>query len=78
LKIGYESVSRDEGEMGRVNTKYRKVIELFYEKTGEVVRTIRFHSPKEFDEFVKGFKEIRYPGYSWRYRDKEEKKEKHE
>ena len=33
-------------------------------KTGGIVRTICFRIPKEFDEFVKGFKEMRYPGYS--------------
>jgi hypothetical protein len=48
----------------------KKVIELFDEKTGSVIRTICFRSPKEFDEFVKGFKEMRYPGYGWRYKDK--------
>lgn len=64
--------------MGRVRTKYKKVIVLLNEKTGEVVRTIIFRSPKEFNEFVKGFKEMRYPGYGWRCRDKVKKKEKHE
>jgi len=61
---------RDAGEMGQVKTKFKKVIELFNEKTGEAVRTIIFRSPKEFNEFVKGFKEMRYPGYGWRYRTK--------
>ena len=64
--------------MGQVRTKHKKVIELFDEKTGEVVRTICFHHPKEFDEFTKGFQAMRYPGYVWRYRDKEKKKKKHE
>ncbi len=49
-----------------------------YEKTGEVVRVIRFHTPNEFNEFLKGFKAMGYPGYGWRYKDKEKKKEKHE
>ncbi|MBE3122818.1 MAG: hypothetical protein IMZ43_09435 [Thermoplasmata archaeon] len=62
--------------MGRIRTKNKEVIELFDEKTGGVVRTIYFRSPKEFDEFVKGFKAMRYPGYGWRYRDKEKKKKK--
>jgi hypothetical protein len=53
-------------------------IELFDEKTGVVVRTIRFHNSISFDEFLKGFKAMRYPGYSWRYGDKEKKKKKHE
>jgi len=42
-------------------------IELFDEKTGVVVRTIRFHNLISFDEFLKSFKAMRYPGYSWRY-----------
>lgn len=45
-------------------------IELFDEKTGHVVRTIRFRNSISFDEFLKGFKAMRYPGYSWRYSDK--------
>ena len=52
--------------MSRFRTKNIKVIELFDEKTGGVVRTIYLHSPKELDEFVKDFKEMRYPGYVWR------------
>ncbi|MBE3136938.1 MAG: hypothetical protein IMZ43_06060 [Thermoplasmata archaeon] len=74
MKSGYEMVGRGGGEMGRVRTKCKKVIELFNEKTGEVVRIISFRSLKEFDEFVKGFKEMRYPDYGWRYRDKVKKK----
>ena len=31
---------------------------------------ICFYSPKEFDKFIKDFKEMRYPGYGWRYKDK--------
>jgi len=64
--------------MGRVRTKHKKVIELFDEKTGEVARTICFRNSIVFDEFLKGFKAMRYPGYGWRYRDGGEKKEKHE
>jgi hypothetical protein len=75
LKNDYELVDRDGGEMGRVKMKDKKVIELFNEKTGEVVRTICFHNSNQFNEFVEGFKEMRYPGYSWRYRDKVRKKE---
>jgi len=45
--------------MSRFRTMNKKVIELFDEKTGDVIRTICFHSPKEFDKFVKGFKEMR-------------------
>ncbi len=44
-----------------------KKIELFNEKTGVVVRTIRFHNRISFDEFLKGFRAMRYPGYGWRY-----------
>jgi hypothetical protein len=50
-------------------------IELFDEKTGVVVRTIRFKNLISFDEFLKSFKAMRYPGYSWRYIDKGKKKE---
>lgn len=50
-------------------------IELFDEKTGVVVRTIRFRNSISFDEFLKSFKAMRYPGYSWRYIDKEKKKD---
>lgn len=64
--------------MSRFRTMNKKVIELFDEKTGGVVRTICFRSPKEFDEFIKGFKEMRYPGYAWRYSDKSRKKEKND
>jgi hypothetical protein len=49
-------------------------IELFSEKTGVVVRTIRFHNSISFDEFLKGFGAMRYPGYSWRYSSKGKKK----
>ena len=59
--------------MGRVGTKYREVIELFDEKTGEVVRAILFRNSRAFDEFLKDFKAMRYPGYGWRYRDKGKK-----
>jgi hypothetical protein len=68
-------VGKDRGEMGRVRMKDKKVIELFNEKTMEVVRTICYHDQKQFDEFVKGFKEMRYPGYGWRCRDKGRTKE---
>ena len=64
--------------MGRIGTKYKKVIELFDEKTGNVVRVIRFRNSKTLDEFLIDFKAMRYPGYGWRYVDKGKKKEKHE
>ncbi|MCJ7572482.1 MAG: hypothetical protein MUO82_11530 [Candidatus Thermoplasmatota archaeon] len=50
-------------------------IELFDEKTGVVVRKISFHNLISFDEFLKSFKAMRYPGYSWRYSGKGKKKE---
>jgi hypothetical protein len=62
--------------MSRFRAKGKKVIELFDEKTGSVIRTISFYSPKEFDEFIKSFNEMRYPGYGWRYIDKGRKKGK--
>ncbi len=58
--------------------KYKVVIELFDEKTGDVVRVIRFRNSIAFDEFLKDFKAMRYPGYGWRYRDKGKKKGKNE
>jgi len=62
--------------MGRYSTKDRVVIELFNEKTGEIVRKIRFRNSIAFNEFLKDFKAMRYPGYSWRYIDKRERSEK--
>ena len=64
--------------MSRIGTKYKEVIELFDEKTEELVRVIRFRNSTEFDKFLKNFKAMRYPGYGWRYGDKRKKKEKHE
>jgi hypothetical protein len=60
--------------MTRFRAKQKKIIELFDEQTGNVIRTILFHSPKEFNEFIKSFKEMKYPGYGWRYIDKRRKK----
>ena len=50
--------------------KNKTKIELFAEKTGNVIRVIRFQKSKDFDEFLKGFGEMRYPGYGWRYKKK--------
>ena len=58
--------------------KYREVIELFDEKTGEVVRLVHFYTPNEFNEFLKDFNVMRYPGYGWRYIDQGKKKGKNE
>jgi hypothetical protein len=63
-------------KMSRDETKYKQAIELFDEKTGHVVRVIRFRNSVAFDEFLKDFKAMRYPGYSWRYIDKGKKKRK--
>jgi len=62
-------------KMIRYRAKGKKVIELFDKNTGEAVRTICYRNPKQFNEFVKGFKAMRYPGYDWRYKDNAEKKE---
>ncbi len=35
--------------------KFSEVVELFDEKTNNVVRVIRFRSSKDFDKFFKGF-----------------------
>jgi len=55
---------------GRVRTKYKELIELFDKKKGDIVRVIRYRNSTAFDEFLKGFKAMRYPGYSWKYSDK--------
>ena len=56
--------------------KYYRAIELFTEKTGEVVRIIRFRRQKEFSEFLNSFERMRYPGYNWRYKEKIRRKMK--
>jgi len=61
--------------MSRVGTKYKVVIELFNEGSGEVVRLIRFRNSAEFDEFLNSYRAMRYPGYGWRYKDKRKKHE---
>jgi hypothetical protein len=50
--------------------KFREAIELFDEKTNEIVRKIRFKNPTDIYKFLDDFKAMRYPGYSWRYIDK--------
>ena len=54
--------------------KFREVVELFDEKTNEIVRKIHFKNPKDFDKFIEDFTLTRYPGYSWRYEDKSKKR----
>ena len=58
--------------------KFRKAVELYDEKTDEIVRKIRFKNPKDFNKFLEDFKSMRYPGYSWRCIDKDKKKGKNE
>ena len=50
--------------------KFRETIELFDEKTNEIVRKIHFKSSKDFDKFLEDFRLMRYPGYNWKIRDK--------
>jgi hypothetical protein len=61
--------------MARIGKKYKKVVELFNEKTGEVVRVIRFRNAIVFNEFLNDFRAMRYPNYGWRLKDKEKKSE---
>ena len=53
--------------------KFRETIELFNEKTNEIVRKIHFRSSKDFDKFLEDFRLMRYPGYKWRYSEKKKK-----
>ena len=46
--------------------KFRKTIELFDEKTNDIVRKIHFKNSKDFDKFIEDFTLMRYPGYRWR------------
>jgi hypothetical protein len=61
--------------MVRIGNKDKKVIELINEKTGDVKRVIRFRNSNAFNDFLKDFKAMRYPNYSWRYIDTMKKKE---
>jgi hypothetical protein len=57
-----------------VNRKrYKKSIELFHEKSGDIVRVMRFKQSKDFDTFLYAFKSMRYPGYNWRIRKDRQK-----
>ena len=53
--------------------KFRETIELFDEKTNEIVRKIHFKNQRDFEKFLEDFRLMRYPGYKWRYRDKKKK-----
>jgi hypothetical protein len=61
--------------MVRIGIKDKKVVELFNEKTGEVVRVIRFRNSIAFNDFLKAFRAMRYPNYSWRYKERGKKRE---
>jgi len=61
--------------MTRIGVKYKKVVELFNEKTGEVVRVIRFRNILAFNDFLDAFNAMRYPGYGWRYVNKGKKQD---
>jgi hypothetical protein len=50
--------------------RFRKSVELFDEKSNDVVRKINFKSSKDFDQFLEDFSLMRYPGYDWEYVDK--------
>jgi hypothetical protein len=56
--------------MVRIVNKYKKVVELFNEKTGDVVRVIRFRNSITFNDFLQDFEAMRYPNYNWRYKGK--------
>jgi hypothetical protein len=56
--------------MVRNGIKYKNVVELFNEKTGEVVRVIHFRNSMAFNDFLKDFRAMRYPNYNWRYKEK--------
>ena len=52
---------------------FKKTVALFDAKTNETIIMIHFNNPKDFEKFLEDFKSIRYPGYSWRDRDKKSK-----
>ena len=60
--------------MTKNKAKFSKSIELFHEHTGDIVRTIRFRKQKDFEEFLHGYKSMRYPGYKWRFLKKKKRK----
>ena len=54
--------------MGKNKKRFNKSVELFNEKSGEIVRVIQFKKSRDFDHFLYAFKSMRYPGYNWKYR----------
>jgi hypothetical protein len=56
--------------------KFNKSIELFHEKSGELVRVIRFKKSQDFDNFLSAYRSMRYPGYNWRDCKKKRRKGK--
>lgn len=62
--------------MRNSKNKFNTSVELLNEKTGEVVRIIRFRNKTDFDYFLNSFKAMRYPGFDWRYLKKPTRKVK--
>ena len=50
--------------MRKNKQKFNKSIELFHEKSGDIVRVIRFKNSKDFDYFLYAYRSMRYPGFS--------------
>jgi hypothetical protein len=64
-----------EETMSRYRSMKKKIVELYDERSGKVIRTISFDTPKQFDAFLKDFQLMRYPGYQWRYKERATKKQ---
>ena len=45
--------------------KKNRALDLLAEKIDNVLRTKRFRNQKEFQEFIKCLRRMRYPGYGW-------------
>jgi hypothetical protein len=54
--------------------EHMEIIELFDEKTKEIIRTLRFKKTKDLEYFITSFRLMRYPGYGWRYQIREERR----
>ena len=58
------------------NTKMlKKSIELYHSKSGKIIRIIRFKNDKDFNNFLDGFKSMRYPNYNWRFSETTKRKD---